>query len=187
MPVERKFLTTIYTTLAIRFMILSNELPHLTDASGALPSRFIILRFTNSWYGREDPSLANKLLVEVPGILLWALQGLKRLRERQRFVQPDSALELVKTLEDLSSPIKTWLDECCNVGPLYEGLPDGLYTSWCCWCERQGKKNPGAFEVFTRDMHAALPGLRTKQPRVPGRSNKRVRYWVGVGLKKRPS
>jgi putative DNA primase/helicase len=45
--------------------------------------------------------------VEVPGILLWALQGLKRLRERQRFVQPDSALELVKTLEDLSSPIKT--------------------------------------------------------------------------------
>jgi putative DNA primase/helicase len=182
-PVERKFLTTIHTSLSVRFMILSNELPHLTDASGALPSRFIVLRFTNSWYGQEDPDLTNKLLVEVPGILLWALEGLKRLRERRRFVQPESALDLIRALEDLSSPTKTWLKERCNVDPKLKGEPDAMFRDWCQWCEDNGIKDAGAKSVFSRNIHAAVPGLRVEQPRLPGSKGKRVRYWVGVRLK----
>jgi putative DNA primase/helicase len=182
-PVERKFLTTIHTPLPVRFMILSNELPHLNDASGALASRFIVLRFTNSWYGKEDPELTGKLLAEVPGILLWSLQGLKRLRLRRRFLQPESALELIKTLEDLSSPIKAWLEECCNVGQQYTGEANFMYREWCRWCESNGIDNHGAMSVFSRDMHAALPTLRVKSRRVSKGSDKRARYWIGVGIK----
>ena len=41
-------------TLPTRFLLLSNELPELADASGAMASRFIVLTLRNSFYGRED-------------------------------------------------------------------------------------------------------------------------------------
>ena len=33
--------------------MLSNEMPRLPDTSGALASRFIVLRLTESFYGKE--------------------------------------------------------------------------------------------------------------------------------------
>jgi phage/plasmid-associated DNA primase len=71
--------------LAIRIFILSNELPKLTDASRALVGRFIILRLTESFFGREDPGLFQRLLPEMPGILNLAIDGWHRLRQRGLF------------------------------------------------------------------------------------------------------
>ena len=47
--------------LPVRFMICSNELPRLSDASGAIAGRFIPLVLTQSWFGREDLRLAEDL------------------------------------------------------------------------------------------------------------------------------
>ena len=47
--------------LRVRFLVISNELPSLADASGALASRFIVLRLINSFYGREDQRLTERL------------------------------------------------------------------------------------------------------------------------------
>jgi putative DNA primase/helicase len=61
--------------LRVRFLIISNELPKITDSSGALASRFVLVRLTESFEKREDPLLHDKLLPELPGILNWALEG----------------------------------------------------------------------------------------------------------------
>src|SRR6185295_6549551 len=92
--------------LQARFVVLSNDLPALLDQSGALAGRFILLRLVNSFLGREDLDLTPRLLEELPGILLWSLDGLVALRERGHFAQPQSARELVEQLELLASPIK---------------------------------------------------------------------------------
>ena len=73
--------------------------------AGTLPSRFLILALTESFYGREDHGLLERFVPELPGILLWAQEGWERLYRRGRFVQPDSSLELINQLEDLGSPI----------------------------------------------------------------------------------
>jgi len=44
--------------------------------------RLIVLMLTQSFYGREDPSLTARLLTELPGILNWSLHGYRRLRQR---------------------------------------------------------------------------------------------------------
>lgn len=80
--VDRKFQAAWTGRFGIRFLIMSNELPRLSDASGALASRFLVLTMTNSFYGKEDLELANRLLAELPGILNWARGGYLRLRER---------------------------------------------------------------------------------------------------------
>ncbi len=83
--IDRKFLGSVTMKLPTRFMFLSNEFPKLTDASGALASRFMILRLTQSFFGNEDHGLTDRLISELPGILNWAIEGWRRLRERGRF------------------------------------------------------------------------------------------------------
>jgi hypothetical protein len=41
----------------------------------AIAARFLVLTLAKRWLGQEDPSLTDQLLEELPGILLWALQG----------------------------------------------------------------------------------------------------------------
>jgi putative DNA primase/helicase len=178
--IDRKYREAWTGKLQIRFLILTNELPRLADASGALASRFIVLTMTKSFYGHEDLSLTDKLLGELPSILNWSLAGLARLRDRGYFVQPASAAEAVQTLEDLGSPIGAFLRDRCNVGPEYEVAVDHLFEAWTNWCQNQGRSHPGTAQTFGRDLRAACPTLHIKRPRS---ANDRIRIYEGIGIK----
>jgi len=58
--VHRKNLSDWVGKLTTRFMILTNELPGIADASGALAGRYLLLRLTRSFYGKENPQLLNR-------------------------------------------------------------------------------------------------------------------------------
>jgi putative DNA primase/helicase len=179
--VDRKNMRPVTAKLPVRFLILTNELPKLNDPSGALAGRLIVLRQTKSWYGQEDTRLTDKLLTELPGILLWSIEGWKRLQARGRFVQPDSALKLVRDMEDLSSPIGAFLREHCVLGPGLEVPCRGLFERWKKWCEEAGHQHHGSEQTFGRDLRSAVPGLDDRRPRQDGGS--RQRWYVGVGLR----
>jgi putative DNA primase/helicase len=117
LTIDRKNREHLTVRLPTRFTILTNELPRLTDASGALPSRLLILQLGNSWYGKEDTGLGERLLAERPGVLLWAVEGLRRLRSRGRFQQPASGEETASRLVELSSPVTAFVQERCELGP----------------------------------------------------------------------
>ncbi len=178
--IDRKNLPHVTTTLPVRFMILTNELPRLTDASGALVGRLVILRQTESFYGREDKSLTTKLLAELPSILLWAMSGWRLLRERGRFTEPPSSVPLVEDMEDLASPIGAFIRECCQLGPAYEVFARDLFDRWKGWCDTVGKKESGTEHSFGRDLRAALPNLDDHRPRHAGK--RRIQY-VGIRLR----
>lgn len=177
--IDRKNLSPITCKLPTRLMILTNELPRLPDASGAFASRLILLRITESFLGREDKDLTARLLAERPGILLWAIEGWRRLRERGRFVQAESGSELLATMHDLSSPIRQFVAERCSVGPAYRATVEDLFAEWRTWCEAKGRREPGTEQTFGRDLLAALPNLRRSRPRFNG---ERVRTYEGIGL-----
>ncbi len=48
--------------------------------------RFIFLKTTQSFYGREDLELEGRMAAELPGILNWSLAGLARLKRRKKFI-----------------------------------------------------------------------------------------------------
>jgi putative DNA primase/helicase len=133
--VDRKFLGSVTMKLPTRFMFLTNELPRLTDASGALAGRFVTLRLTESFYGKEDTGLTDRLLGELPGILNWAIEGWRRLHERGHFVVPTSVKDVVQEIEDLSSPVSAFVRDECVVGPGHRVVVDVLYDAWRRWCE----------------------------------------------------
>lgn len=178
--IPRKFLPDWFGTLSARFMLMTNELPKLEDASGTLASRFIILALTESFYGREDHGLLERFVPELPGILLWALEGWEQLYRRGRFVQPDSSLELINQFEDLGSPIGAFVQDRCEVRPGFEVPQDRLFESWKSWCEENGNEYPGTAQIFGRNLQSLVPALKVIRPRVMG---VQVRYYVGIRLK----
>jgi putative DNA primase/helicase len=177
--IDRKYLSAWTGRLQIRFVIISNELPRLPDASAALAGRFVTLKLRNSFYGREDRGLFNRLLPELPGILNWAIAGWCRLSERGYFQMPKSSVEAVERLEDLGSPIKAFVREQCVVEPGQTVDILSLFGTWRSWCSRRNR-DPGTEELFGRDLHAAVPGLTVSQPRT--KTGGRRRVYNGIGL-----
>lgn len=194
LTIDRKYRDPITTTLPTRITIMSNELPHLGDSSGAIANRYIILPMTNSWLGKEDMDLEIRIRKELPQILLWALEGLKRLKERNRFNQPESARQHFEEIMAMSSPIKAFIFDRCELGPTKWIEIKVLFQAWIKWCEDTGHDRPGNLQVFGRNLRAAFPGILPKQKR-PGidsalrdkaegsrDKNDRMRVYNGIGL-----
>jgi len=178
--IPRKYLPDYTAQLDTRFLIMTNELPRLADASGALASRFIILSLLKSFYGKEDPGLTTKLLKELPAILNWSITGAQRLFLRGHFIQPGSCAELIEELADLTSPVSAFVRDCCVVDPIYEIETKRLYLAWKDWCEEQGRDYPGTIQSFGRDLRAAITTLNTAQLR---RNGEIIRVYRGLTLK----
>ena len=183
LTIDRKFLTPVTCKLPTRLMVLTNELPRLADASGALASRFVLLRLTASFLGRENRMLTEQLLRERAGILLWAIEGWRRLSERGYFVQPDGGEELLCELQDLNSPVGMFVRECCVIGPHYQVRVDAIFAEWRGWCVTVGRREPGTSQTFGRDLRAAVPGLTVCRLAENG---VRTRTYDGIGLRPHP-
>lgn len=142
--------------IGARFMILSNELPRFGDASGAIASRFLVARTTESFLGKEDKGLERRLHAELPGIFNWALEGLNKLTATGRFIESDRSKAERDALTALASPISMFLDEGFEPHPQEWMATDRLYAKWRAWCDIAGE-SPGSRSVFARDLVAAAP------------------------------
>lgn len=178
--IDRKFLDAITTKLNTRFVILSNELPNLGDSSGALTGRLVILQIEESFYGKEDLGLLDRLVAELPGILLWAIEGWQRLQERGRFTQPASGEEVTADMEDIASPVGAFVRERCELGAGFQVPVTDLYAEWKKWCEDHGRDQPGIMETFGKALRAVAPRVKKARPRAEG---SRAHTYIGIRLR----
>jgi putative DNA primase/helicase len=181
LTVDRKNTDSWTGRLLIRLVVLTNEIPRLTDASGALANRFLPLQLQESYLGREDLYLEPRLLAELPSIFWWAVEGYRRLTQRGHFLLPQSGREAIDQLTDLASPIKAFIRDRCTVGPDKQVDRAFLYDAWREWSVSQGCDYPTTSAVFGRDLHTALPKLQKSQPRIGGRQ---ALMYAGIGLLK---
>ncbi|OBK75025.1 hypothetical protein A5651_08130 [Mycobacterium sp. 1274761.0] len=178
LTVDRKFRDPWSGRLPTRFVILSNELPKFRDMSGAIANRMLILQTTESFLGREDRTLDDRLAVELPGILAWALEGLDRLYRNGKFTVPQSSQDAANLMMDLASPMSAFVRDCCVRGPHESVSRDDLYSAYQKWAWDNGHAT-GAKSTFGRDLHAVVPEVKVIQPRVDGG---RLRLYAGIGL-----
>lgn len=178
--VDRKNRDAWTGTVPARLMILSNELPKFGDASGAVASRFVILTLRQSFLGREDIGLGDRLTAELPQILRWALEGLARLDRRRRITEPPASLEAVQELADLVSPISAFLREVCLEDPAATMPFSDLFAQYGEWCSEnnRGRRNTAGFST---DIRSRMPHVRTDvRPKRDGR--KLPRHVQGLRL-----
>jgi putative DNA primase/helicase len=160
--------------LRVRFVITTNVLPAIRDPSGTIATRYILLKLTESFLGREDKTLQATLSTELGGILNWALDGLDRLRKRGYFRLPASSKESIRELEDAAEPVRAFLREWCEDGVKQRVNVKELYRSYRAWAEDAGQQLL-AKNAFGRALRGQVPKLRTT-----GHGAKRA--YIGVAL-----
>jgi len=171
--VNRKNREIWHGRLDVRFMIMGNDLPKFTDASGALSHRMLHVQFPGTVMGREDTGLKDRLLTELPGILNWALAGLARLAANGRFTEPQSSSELAADVRRQQGPVQAFLDDAC-VRAVEEVPPvpiDELFPVYQAWA-RTADVKPLDRERFSGALTSA--GLRVKRSMVNGVRTRRV-------------
>jgi putative DNA primase/helicase len=167
--------------LPTRIVIYSNEVLQLTENSNALTGRMIVFKMTKSFYGHEDTELSDRLKLELSGIFNWAMEGLKRRVERGgRFIQPKSGVELLETMEELSNPIGTFVEDSLIFSPEQLVDKDELFAVFKKWCT--AKSIPyGTDLVFKRRFLAATQDRAITSDMI--RTNgERQHLYRGVGL-----
>lgn len=176
--IDRKNREQIDITLPTRFVLFSNEVPRLPDSSGAIMTRLCMIGLRHSFVGREDRGLLPRLLTELPGIFLWAIDGWRRLRRQGRFTDPESAADMIDQARAMASPIHTFVEERCRIqSEAFTSIQD-LFDAWLKWCER-GNRHAGDIAVFARNLKAAFPDLQSERPRA---ESGRARGYRGVCL-----
>lgn len=182
--VEPKGKSTLASVkLGVRFTIACNEPPDLPDASGAIIPRLLMLSFTESFAGREDLNLDERLAGETPGIALWSLEGLRRLRKNGTFTDPDGSAELRNDFERQSAPIAAFLQDRCELGTSqsHSVAVDVFYTTWCEWARNNGH-HPGTKESLGKRLRTASRNTVVKL-RVTGEDKRQRMEYVGVRVR----
>ncbi len=179
--IPRKNLIDWTGPIRTRFTLLTNEMPRMDDASGALVSRMLLLPLTESFLGREDLALTERLVAELPGILQWARAGWLRLHARGHFPSVTISEDLRQEIQELTSPLHAFLAECCDISDPAASTPrPELYAAFTRWCKDRGRDHPGTEEQFGQRLTAAVPTLRSTRPRVNNPS--RHRLYTGITL-----
>jgi len=177
--VDRKGVAAMSSvSLKIRFTMAVNELPRLSDSSAAMRARLLVIPYFNSYEGNEDFGLVDRLLTEIPGITNWALDGLRQLRQTGRFINPSAGEEILREFVYLSSPVQSFVDECCVVNSDASIRRDNLQLAWHIWCDENGHV-PGSAADFGRKLRAVIPRVGDVRKKIEGR---RERHYTGLNL-----
>ncbi len=178
--IDRKYKEPFTGPIPVRFVIISNEIPKFGDSSGAIANRFIILQLVKDWLGKEDTKLTARIMEELPGIMLWALEGLDRVVRNGYIQEPKSSSWARNILKEVSSPVKAFISERFIKDPKREIETTLAYEEWTDWCHENGIDYVTDKFNFGKDLHAAMPGLR----QVSRRDAKgRTRYYRGITLR----
>ena len=179
--VNRKNKEAWHGYLPTRIVIYSNEVLQLSENSNALTGRMIVIKMSKSFYGKEDTELSTKLMGELSGIFNWAMQGLyRRIARGGHFIQPQTGRELLETMEELSNPIGTFIDDVLVYGSDEEVSKDDIFVCYKKWAFKHGLI-PGNDLSFKRRFLAATQdkGVTSSSVRVNG---KRQHKYLGVCL-----
>lgn len=159
----------------------ANELPPVDDRTVAFWRRWILLPFTVDFKGREDRRLSERLRTELPGILNWAMEGLRMLRERGDFPEDLGADSLKEEWMRRSDSIYWFMQECVEVDPKKYVIKADLYQAYREFCEaRDLSAKPQ--ETFHGKLQDYVHQARAQRV-APSIRKSRPWAWYGVTLR----
>ena len=173
----RKFLPGIQARLTARLVLATNNLPCFADRSGGMWRRVIVVPFNVTIPpNRQDPHLAEKLKEELPGILNWSLEGLRRLRKQGCFTTPTVSKKALNEYRIECNPAKAFLAEFCikDSGGEIEGAT--LYSRYRFWCGKNGHNSLDS-GGFGKEVRRDFPQVSHVQRR---RNGQRLRVYAGI-------
>jgi putative DNA primase/helicase len=141
-----------------------NDKPVIKDTSNATWRRMKLIPFYRTFSDAEkDIHLIDKLRQELPGILNWSLEGLKRLRENGCFTQAAAADAAANDYRRESNPVAQWIAECTEKAPdnLFPTMSSAAYANYKTWCEANGRSALNSTNFGTEVKRAGIAAKRS--------------------------
>jgi P4 family phage/plasmid primase-like protien len=154
---DRKYRDAYEAAPTARLTLATNSLPRFRDPTNGLWRRLLLIPFATvippaeRIGGMDRPGWWIKN-GELPGILNWALEGLRRLRARQCFTLPAASARALREYRMEANPALAFLHKHCRpsrddrVGKLE------LYRSYCDWCRMNGCSHPLTNVQFGKEV-----------------------------------
>lgn len=133
----------------------TNNLPHSRDLSRGMFRRAIVVRFGRSFEGRADTLLIDKLLEELPGILVSACRAFSGVVARGGFTIPASSETEVKAWRMACDQVAEWFEEGVAVDLLAEPVRFAeAFENYRVWTGNMGIKAPVSGKEFSTRLQA---------------------------------
>lgn len=161
-----------------KIITAANKPPILREQTHALHRRLIVIPFDYQITKSErNPHMVADLKKELPGILNWAIQGLRRLREQKAFTDCIAAQEAKKKFIKDSDSVLLFIDECCKRNSSSQVPTVGLYLAYKNYCRERGY-----FHCTDNEFGKRLK-LHIRNLNKYRRSREGSREWVYQGVK----
>lgn len=195
LAMNRKNLPWLAAKIDAKLVFLVNDLPKFVDRSNGIWDRFLPLHFTvkvrgtaGQEIGMEEP---DYWAAELPGVLVWAMEGRARLLKNKGFTLPESSRAMAAEHRLASNPVAMFVQERVDTKPDADSAwvgKDELYSRFRNWYA----DNHPSGKVMSKDAFCREFMRHTKcvegRPRSMGADGRecRVRAFQGVRYKYGP-
>jgi P4 family phage/plasmid primase-like protien len=170
-PFEEKNKPIFDATPTAKLTFAMNNLPRFTDRSSGLWRRMILIPFDHKipadkivpgmdkadWWVRSG---------ELPGILNWAIEGLKRLNS-EGFTASPKVSSLLENYRNENNPARAFLLRNYREDPQGKVVTRDLYDAYKTECSRSGH-HPLHEQNFGREVSRTFPGAKKSRFRIDG-------------------
>jgi putative DNA primase/helicase len=122
-----------------KFFISGNYRPVIRGDDLGIWRRIVLIPFDTTFPpDKQDRNLAEKLRAEFPGILNWALDGVRsyRLHGLSRPARIAREVEAYRSAMDI---VAQWLDDCCTVEATSKVRANDAYENYATWVKSIGQ------------------------------------------------
>jgi putative DNA primase/helicase len=123
-----------------KLWLATNHRPVIRGTDSAIWSRIKLIPFDVSFEGREDKTLKESLLKELPGILAWSVEGCLRWQTRG-LEFPESVVKATREYRQDSDPLARFFEDSCIVSSYTEVRARKLYEAYRTWAEHSGENS----------------------------------------------
>ena len=203
--IEHKFQKPFTTRLTAKLLFAMNSLPEPKDKTFAFYRRLVLVPFKTKFIDnpregtnemKRNPKIEEGLLEELPGILAWCIEGLKRLVENKyQFTGAREADKLMLDYRKDISPVFSFIAECIE-----EYTPENsdsslsnderistqdLFDAYDYWCVENVISGRLDKRTFLKSLRE---GLKLKELSIPFTEphSGRTRYFEGICLTWQP-
>jgi P4 family phage/plasmid primase-like protien len=183
MQFDRKNLPPVMARPTAKLMAAWNTRPRLRDKSQGVWRRMLLIPFD-----REIPPDRRVLGMdrpgwwlehdEAPGILLWAIVGLHRLRSQGAFSRSRVSDEAMSEYREDSNPVAEFFGDYLEAAQDHAISSSRLYDLYQHWCQKSGIKRPMECRQFGKEIKRRFPTASRKRVRSGGKL-----HWEYSGLR----
>jgi len=182
-PITARFLNHEFFTFhpVAKIWLAVNHQPQVADDSLGFWRRVRLIPFERCFEGAAvDADLGDKLAVELPGILAWAVQGAVEWYAR-KLQPPACVLAGTAAYQREQDPLDAFLTATCDLGPDYRAGGAELSAAYSRWADvmkygprdrmtavRLGRLLGQRFNRMPTRTGRLYAGLQVRAPRVPG-------------------